>query len=275
MPPVTKLFEAVALPPGLLLVLVAVGLFLALRKRTRSSIACVSAALLLGYLLSIVPVCDLLLGPLESRYPPIDVRRLGSPAPSSVVVLSGGMVPDSPDMHYEASPAPEYLKRLVYGAALARRLHLPLIISGGMIEDDPTIGSLAEAGESALFAYGLAPRHIRLEQRSLNTWQNAADVEREYHPGRIILVTSAYHMPRAMYAFARHGISAIPAPTDYQVWHPRYNLESFLPAASSLLSSAEAIKEWIGLLYYHLLPTKASVPGRAGGRRVRHTRGYR
>ena len=254
MPPITKIVEAVILPPGLLLVLLAVGLVFGLLKRTRIFLWLVAGTLLLGYLLSIEPVSDLFLRPLEGRYPPLDLAAARSLRPSAVVVLSGGIVPVSPEMKGEASPAPGYLKRLVYGASVARRLGLPLIISGGTIPNAPAAGSEAEAGESALYAYGVDLPHVILEEKSQNTWQNAADVAHADHPARVVLVTSAYHMPRAMYAFARHGVAAIAAPTDYRVWRAGYSVSSFLPGAGALLSSAEAIKEWVGLLYYHLLP---------------------
>ncbi len=254
MPPITKIVEAVILPPGLLLVLLAIGLIVGCLKRTRLSLWLVAGTLLLGYLLSIEPVSDLFLRPLEGRYPPLDIAAARSLRPNAVVVLSGGIVPVSPEMKGEASPAPGYLKRLIYGVSLARRLMLPLVISGGTVPEAQSAGSEAEAGESALFAYGLELPQVILEEKSRNTWQNAEDVAREDHPKRIVLVTSAYHMPRAMYAFARHGIAAIAAPTDYKAWRGGYSVASFLPGAGSLLSSAEAIKEWVGLLYYHLLP---------------------
>lgn len=254
MPPVTKIVEAVILPPGLLLVLLAVGLVFGFLKRTRVALWLTAAAFLVGYLLSVAPVSDLLLRPLEGRYPPLKLAAALSPPPSAVVVLSGGIIPVSPEMKGEASPAPGYLMRLVYGASIARRLGLPLIISGGKVSGAAAGESEAEAGESALFAYDLHPPRVILEEKSRDTWENAADVARENHPTRVVLVTSAYHMPRAMYAFARHGIAAIAAPTDYKVWRGGYSIASFLPEAGTLLSSAEAIKEWVGLLYYHLLP---------------------
>ncbi len=254
MPPITKIVEAVILPPGLLLVLLAAGLVFGCLKRYRILLWLTAGAILLGYLLSITPVCDLLLRPLEGRYPPLSLAAAQSAHPSAVVVLSGGLVPISPEMKGEASPAPGYLKRLLYAASLARRLGLPLIISGGPVPNTPGTESEAEAGESALFAFGIHPPRVMLEEKSQDTWQNAADIEHEYHPRRVVLVTSAYHMPRAMYAFARNGIEAIPAPTDYKVWRAGYSLVSFFPSADSLLSSAVGIKEWVGLLYYHLMP---------------------
>ena len=77
-----------------------------------------------------------------------------------------------------------------------------------------------------------------------------------------ILVTSATHMPRAMMMFADQGLKLTPAPTDYavteegwaQLWQtPGVNLlTNLMPSASALGQTTNALKEYIGMLWYRM-----------------------
>lgn len=250
-----QLIEALVIPPGFfLVVLIAILALVALKKR-RSALVVASAGCALLYLLSIEPISGMLLRPLEDRYRPYGESSLRASSvrqQSAVVVLGGGTIPVSPEENGAGSPSSDFLKRLVYGARLSRSLSLPLIISGGTSPD--AIGAEPEAvvAERLLNELALSPPKLLLERESIDTWGNAEQVERKFHPGRIILVTSAYHMPRALYAFERHGMSVLPAPTDYKARRTPYRAVSFLPGAGNLAESSTAIKEYLGLLIYRL-----------------------
>jgi uncharacterized SAM-binding protein YcdF (DUF218 family) len=91
------------------------------------------------------------------------------------------------------------------------------------------------------------------EGKSTTTWENAREVARilsERKLSRVALVTSAWHMPRAMLAFARAGIHAVPAPTGYLTGDARLTPSDFLPGFEPLDNSATAIREYIGLAVY-------------------------
>ncbi len=104
-----------------------------------------------------------------------------------------------------------------------------------------------------------------LETRSQNTSENAANcagVLKERGISEAILVTSATHMPRAMMMFADQSLNLTPAPTDYavteegwaQLWQtPGVNLlTNLMPSASALGQTTNALKEYIGMLWYRM-----------------------
>lgn len=254
MPWVFPIFESIFLPPGVLLLAILVSLLLfALRRRTAAFavgiVGCVGL-----YLLAITPFADLLITPLENAYPPLQgaAGATGFDGAKYVVVLGGGLVPASPAEHGKPSLGPESLKRLVYGVRIASSTGLPLIVSGGTVPSEPTSEPEALVAEQTIRSLGLGKLTILVEGRSRNTWENAALVEKRFHPDRVILVTSAYHMPRSVVAFERNGISVIPAPTDYLSDRARYTVYSYLPTAGALRISAIALKEYLGYIYYRL-----------------------
>ena len=105
------------------------------------------------------------------------------------------------------------------------------------------------------------PREVMIEEPfSLNTYENAINVQeilQETSIERILLVTSAFHMPRSLAIFRKLGIDAIPAPTDFLVTRTYYySFEDFIlnifPQASRLSLTTLALKEYIGLVIYRL-----------------------
>lgn len=248
MPFVLPIVESFLLPPGVLLVALVVALVLVLTGRRKAGVSVGVAACILLYLFSIVPVANLLILPLEDHYPPLRSPK----GAEAVVVLGGGLVPISPVEHGRPSLSPEALKRVVYGARVASAAGLPLILTGGVVPSQPASEPEAVVAERVVAALGLREKSILLETNSRNTWENGVRVEEHFHPRTVVLVTSAYHMPRSVIAFERNGIRVVPAPTDYLSDREAYTFYSFLPGAVSLRVSAVALKEYLGYLYYRL-----------------------
>ena len=93
------------------------------------------------------------------------------------------------------------------------------------------------------------------EDKSRTTWENAREVAGVLAArkiARVALVTSAYHMPRAMLAFSRAGISCVPAPTDYRVSRGKISLAAALPSFASLSASFASLREYLGLIQYRV-----------------------
>jgi uncharacterized SAM-binding protein YcdF (DUF218 family) len=160
----------------------------------------------------------------------------------------------APDEGGQASLPGDAFKRTVYAFTLFRRLGVPIIVTGGTVWK--TRGSRSEADIEAdlLTKLGVANNLIIREGQSRSTWENARQVARIiglYSWSRIALVTSAYHMPRAVMAFAKAGVSTIPAPTDYKSVIPETFVES-LPSWDSLASCFKAFREYIGIVIYTL-----------------------
>lgn len=234
-----RLLSSLVLPPGVFILLFLIlGLLLRERRGLRR-LSLMGALLLYG--LSIEPGRDLLLFPLERFTPPgsQEIARA-----EIVVVLSGG----TRDTGF---PSGDSAVRLLEGARLARSYRLPLLISGGIVlhHKHPEAGVLKE-----YFAPLLEGITVYTEPRSENTFENArytAKLLKELKYKRILLVTSAYHIPRALWMFRRAGVDAIPYPCDYKR-EMDYGLASFFPRSDLLNDSAKGLKEYLGLIAYAL-----------------------
>ena len=98
------------------------------------------------------------------------------------------------------------------------------------------------------------------EDRSGNTFESAVEVKKLLDlklPGRprhsIILVTSAWHLPRARRSFESQGMAVLTDPSDYRAGPDSLGLASLIPSYEALASSSVAIREWVGILAYRLL----------------------
>lgn len=269
--------EALLLPPGLFLLLAVASVACIAAKKRVASIVLIAVAAVSGYLLSTEALSNSLLLPLENRYPPLisdsgataqipEQQRTAAPNGSStgiiqahgsfglaeaVVVLGGGTVIGEPGNPAFAMAA-DVFKRVEYGKAIADRLGLPIILSGGAVYVPPGTPPEADTARNFLIATGFAPNRIYIEDESTTTWENAVNVVAEYHPDKIILVTSAFHMARAVFSFRAQRATVIPAPTDYLADRPPYTPTEWLPDAAQLWKSMVAIHEYIGLFAYHL-----------------------
>jgi uncharacterized SAM-binding protein YcdF (DUF218 family) len=241
-----KILGAFAFPPGLIITLLVLALILVAIGRKRLGLMLGACSLAFFYLISIQPVADLLISPLENAYPPIaDASRAGA-----VAVLGGDTQERSPNYQGRAILGPSSAVRAAYGAALARAKGIPLYYSGGA----PLEAAGAESGAVAAgrFWDGLGFEHgrIRLEGASNDTTENALYLERMVPPQPLIVVTSAYHMPRSVLAFKKTKLEIMPAPADYRRKGAPYNVLDFLPSVGALDVSYHAIHEYVGLLYY-------------------------
>jgi uncharacterized SAM-binding protein YcdF (DUF218 family) len=193
-------------------------------------------------------VADLLVKPLERNSPPLTEKRITADA---VVVLGGGSV-DLQWLGAEPEPNGETASRLVKGIELARRLRLPLILSGGNGEPFATTVNDADVMAAATRALGVPQEQVIVENLSRNTLENSHAVRKLLTGNRVILVTSAYHMKRAKAMFARRGFTVIPAPAYFLGQTRRWSLAALIPRAGSLMHSTTAIAEWISLGWWGL-----------------------
>lgn len=236
---VNTVFSALVLPPASLALAALLALLL-LRGRAGRAVALLALAPLV--LLSLPVVSTALLASLD--VPP--EARAGLP-PQAIVVLGGDVdrLADPPG----AGLGSLSLERVRAGAALHRRTGLPVLVSGGIVDDLPvTIGALM--AESMVADFGVPVRWVEAE--SPTTWENAeysAPMLSAAGVSRVFLVTHAWHMRRSLLAFRRVGIDAVPAPVRPDPW-PRLRVGGFLPSTSAWINSFFAMHEWVGLAYY-------------------------
>lgn len=185
------------------------------------------------------------------------------PKADAIVVLGGGIRPKVPPRPWvDLSEAGD---RALHGAQLYKQGKAPLMImSGGRIDwkggGPPESADMAEVAK----ALGVPETAILQDPTSLNTFENATNVKKiidQRGIKRVLLVTSALHMPRSLAIFAKQGIVAIPAPTDFLVSNQDLDeltsssealMLNLMPDAERLQQTTRAMKEYIGMLVYRL-----------------------
>jgi uncharacterized SAM-binding protein YcdF (DUF218 family) len=245
-----KMVTALVLPPGFVLLLGVLGLVL-LRRRRVWGTGLLGASLALLWLLSAPAVGRVLLHGLET-YPALDTRALAAAEAGAIVILAGGRERAAPEYGGE-TVSRMTLVRLRYGARLYRQTGFPVLVSGGRVFG----GGRSEASlmRTALAEdFDVPVRWVEGESR--NTAENArlsAKVLNESGVRRVILVTDAWHMPRAVSAFERAGLQVVAAPTRFHLRDPGKPFPlRWLPDADALLMSARALHEYVGRVWYVL-----------------------
>ncbi len=241
------------MPPASFVWLLVIALVVA-RHRPRLAFTLVAIAAAGLYVLSMPIVDGLLLAGLEEP----QTVPASIPAPGAIIIL-GADGDRTPDPLVKAQPGPLSLQRLAGAAPLVREKKLPVLISGGKVGDDePAVADLM----ANLFgsAFGL-PVEWR-ETESENTCQNAiysAAILRKAGISSALVVTHAWHMPRALLSFRQAGFPVVPAPLASDTTLVRGPAD-FLPHTSAWIRSFYALHEWIGLLAYRLGGCPAAPP---------------
>lgn len=228
-------------------------------KRPRLAGIAIFLALLALLLPGNIWVANGLVRSLESQYLPTTL-----PTADAVVVLGGAV-------KSQVAPRPwidltEAGDRPIYGAQLYLQGKAPLVIlSGGRIEWQSG-GLPSESADMAKLveALGVPANVILQDPTSLTTRENAVNVKKimqDQGIQKILLVTSAIHMPRSIAIFRKLGVDAIAAPTDFLVSNqdlkesqgtPQATVINLFPDSGNLERSTRALKEYVGLLIYRL-----------------------
>src|SRR5579863_9304631 len=235
------LLHTLLLPPAGLLLLAAVGAALiagGVRPAARrTGWALLGAGLAALWLLATPLVADGLTR-IAQRCPPLDLDR---PLQAQAIVILGGGAPTERAPEYGGDPAPraELLERVTYGAYLAHRSALPVLVSGAALETLAMRASLERD-------FGVTTRWV--ENRSRDTFQNAqfsAQLLRAAGVTRILLVTDADHEWRALQEFAAAGLTVLTAPVGLYGRH-RHGLAYYVPNPQALQDSTHALYELLG-----------------------------
>lgn len=258
---ISKLFWYLASPSNFCVLLVLIGTILMASTRRRRGFGFLLFGAFGLTAVTVLPVSTWAIAPLENRFPQI-------PLPGQVdgiVVLGGSVNPLITQARHQIS-IQEASERLFETAVLARRYPAAhVIVSGGDSALVPT-DSLTEAKvmHDALVELGIDADRIEIEGSSRNTYENALYSFRlaKPKPGETwLLVTSGWHMPRAIGCFREVGWNIVPHPVDYRTTGKPEALSTFT-AAIEFTRLNLAMKEWVGLIAYRLLGrTDALFPG--------------
>jgi len=251
------------IPPLFYPLTVAIGfgltalLFLAVRKPTAAGVM----LLLLITVLSVAgnpKIADFLVADIERTHPPLSPEN--TPRADAIVMLAGVVgLPAPPRVAADLSDSAD---RILHAARLYRAAKAPMIIvSGGNVFPQENVEPESFHIARLLREWGVPRQAIITEGRSRNTYQNAVESKQiieERNIDKILLVTSALHMPRALAVFQTVGIDAIPAVTDIMV--AKYDLPDahppvldWVPNVRSLSLTTLASREHLGTWAYRWL----------------------
>jgi uncharacterized SAM-binding protein YcdF (DUF218 family) len=247
----SKAADFFCVPSNAIAALAVVALVLLLLRR-RSGAAVAGIALAVTLLATLSPLGNLLLTPLEQRFP--DLPSLEEGSVDGIIVLGGSY--DTVSHSYLSTI---YLREDTEPVSvvpdLARQYpHARIIVSGGT---DPSTPGPSEAAivKQYYVSFGIAADRITIEDQSQSTAENARFTAQSIRPGpgtRWLLVTSAYHMPRAIGAFRKAGFNVIAWPAGWRTHGWRDFWSPAATANENLRRVDVAVHEWLGLLSYRL-----------------------
>jgi uncharacterized SAM-binding protein YcdF (DUF218 family) len=259
----SKTVGIMLLPTNFLIGVTLAGLLLLLTRFAPLGRKLVIASIVVLAICGFSPLGNLLLYPLESRFPPWDATR---GAPDGIVVLGGSIDPERSVAHGVAAFTGS-VGRLIAAAELAHQYpHARILFSGGnanLVSDHSA--KEADYAIAVFEGLGIAKERLMMERRSRNTLENAEFSKALAAPKsgeRWLLLTSAYHMPRSIGIFRKIGFAVEPYPVDW-LTGGRADLLTFSPVAIEGLYRVEtAMREWMGLTAYWISGrTDAFFPG--------------
>lgn len=229
------LLKAVLLPPCGSLLLGIAGVVL-IKSRPRLARACLIVGLGSLWLLA-TPVVSDALTRLSEYYPPLNLQAAAGA--QAIVILGGGGQRAFAPEYGEPAADPFLLERLTYGAYLARKTGLPVLVTGNGIEAVAMRDTLQRN-------FGIEPRWI--DAKAYDTFENARNsVQLLKADGvqRIVLVTRASHMRRSVAEFSADGVDVAPAPVGILAPRDRGVL-LYVPSADALQTACAALHELLG-----------------------------
>lgn len=243
----------VLVPPSGLIWWLLLGLLIMHRRRRLGFAITVTSCALL-YALSTPLVGGLLISSLEAAQP----ATQGAGEPGAIIIL-GADGERTPDQLVRAEPGPLSLQRLAGAAIIVREKKLPVLITGGQVgEGQPAVADLMADLFKDAFDLPVEWRETRAD----NTCENArfsAEVLRKAGITSALVVTHAWHMPRAILSFKQAGFDIVPAPLHADT-HEMRSIGDILPHTSAWVRSFYALHEWIGLVAYRMGACPATPP---------------
>lgn len=246
----SKIGWFVATPSNALPILVLLGLLVALTRWRRLGLGMAMlgvAGLLVG---GLSPIANAVMLPLEQRFPAFG----DDDGPVHGIVVLGGAVEADETARRGQMVANDAGERVMNALTLARRYpEARLVISGG---GGTVFGEgIAEAPHIAAYFRdaGLDPERMVIEDRSRTTDENAIfsrDLVQPKSGERWLLVTSAWHMPRAVGVFRKNGFEVTAYPVDFRTSGPADLVKPFAFVSEGLRRLDVGTREWAGLLGY-------------------------
>jgi uncharacterized SAM-binding protein YcdF (DUF218 family) len=245
-----KVLAVLAVPPASMVLGLVVGGVLAILGWRRLGGVAATLAIAQTVVMSCSPVADALILSLEE-----EARIAAAQAPAccyeAIIVLGGGMTAAAPPLLMEPDLS-DAADRVWYAARLYHRGVAPrIIVSGGrLLAKTVAATTEAEAMRRFLVDLGVPSEAIVSEGEAMNTIENIRNVRRIVGEGRVALVTSAYHMPRALLIARRSKLNVGAFPTD---WYGPPDLRLpweivWIPSIGAMAWSSIGLKEHVAIL---------------------------
>jgi uncharacterized SAM-binding protein YcdF (DUF218 family) len=223
---IKKIISALIMPLSIGLIFAIVAIWYLYKQNIKRAKIFLIVSVVWISIVSYLPFATLIMQPLESRYS----KLIDIPKDVKYILLLGG------DMRCRAWE----VVRLYQNIPNAK------IITSGYSAGSKDLG--AEATARFLTQFGIKREDIITQQEPNDTAQEAIEIKKRLKDKPFILVTSAYHMPRAMEIFKKEGLNPIPAPTDYKIIDEK-DIFLHVPKGKYLLVTEQAWHEYIGLLW--------------------------
>lgn len=240
-------YNALVNPLVSLFVILLIGYILRLLKHKRFSNILIYCAFLFFCLVSTTPLSQWIVYTLERQYLPLDTERISRQELVHILVLGGGhsIAPEHPSVGQLSSSATNRLAegiRLYYEFSGAKLIGSGYSASGRKTHAQ----TLAEAAVQL----GVLPEDTLQSRTPGNTEEEIkAYIHRFGRNVPLILITSAYHMPRAMLICKRNALRVVPAPTDFYLKRdPKRSSFNFYPSAEKLIMFERAMHEYGGIV---------------------------
>ncbi len=237
-----------------LALLVAATLLAIIAERHRLARRCAAITLASLLALGTVPIGEFLMRPLEAEFP----HRTAPERVDGIIVL-GGVEATAVSAYWRQPQVNQAAERLIAAAALARQYpDAKVIFTGGSARILHTLTgqpALPNVSEQVLTSLGVPTARLAWEGASRNTTENARNTAALIQPKpgqRWVLITSAFHMGRALRSFEAAGWTGIaPYPVDYRTAKPVVLSSWSLDGKLETLNTA--LKEWVGRAAYSIL----------------------
>jgi uncharacterized SAM-binding protein YcdF (DUF218 family) len=242
-----KIVTHFLLPPGIFAVaLLATGAWFLIRRNRAAGFTNIALGVAL-WLLTIAPVSSALMSGLETG-----LRLPANPRGDVIILLGGGIYSEAEDFSGMGAPTENMLARLVTAVRLQKKLRVPIIVSSGAVF--PWERSEAIVNKRFLIDLGVPKDKIFLEEKSRDTIENARyskELCEKYGFRNPLLVTSSYHMKRALLSFRKVDFAVTPYPANLHAMEKEHFVcMDYLPGNPE--SALVSIREYLGLLFYKL-----------------------
>jgi uncharacterized SAM-binding protein YcdF (DUF218 family) len=249
-----RIVTSLAQPYTLLFLLLGLAVANLWRKRRESRrrlLVLTSLVVLLG-ILSTPVVGAFALRTCEGRFAPLEQR----PGDAEAIVVLAGAVSLEDETGGPAQMEADTVHRCLHAAELYRQGAACLVlVSGGKVSAAVPGPAFARVMQGFLIRLGVRESDLLVEDSSRTTHENAVESRRlldRHHIRKIVLVTDALHMGRALRCFRKQGLEVVPAPCYFRGGCRDFTLRDLLPAPSGADDCRDAVHEWLGVLWYQL-----------------------